>query len=113
MHSLDNNNVYLEKWYQVCTDLFRSMNWDIQHLMPEMDDTIFNMWHRAEVILNEEEYNFSTYVIFERITGLKPNMSSPEGRTQFNTFTTAYNEFCATENFPALEGFPETHDRFF
>ena len=64
-------------------------------------------------MLNEEEYNFSTTAIFERITGTKPNLSSTDGRAQFNTFTTTYNEFCATQNFPTWEGFPESSDSFF
>lgn len=113
MLPLDDNEVYLEKWYQVCTDLVKSMNWDAQRIPLEADDMILNSWCRAECSLNEEEYTLSTHLTFERITGLKPNMSSPEGCAQFNTFTTAYNEFCATENFPAWEGFPETHDMFF
>ena len=111
---IDNDNdVYLEKWYQVCSDLIKSMGWDALNIPTDSDETILNAWRRAELRLNEEEYNYSTHAIFERITGTKPNMSSPEGRTQFNTFTTAYNDFCATENFPAWEGFPESSDRFF
>ena len=113
MNPLDNHDIYLEKWYQVCTDLCRSMNWDARNLSPEYDDTFINVWRRAEEVLNEEEYNFSTYAIYERITGVKPNTSSPEGHTQFNTFTTAYNAFCTTENFPESEGFPDTQDNFF
>ena len=107
------DDVHLEKWYQVCTDLAKSMNWDPQNIPQEADDTIINAWHRAETMLNEEEYNFSTHHIFERITGTKPNQSSPEGRAQFQTFTTAYNEFCALHNFPVWEGFPDGTDEFF
>jgi hypothetical protein len=113
MISIEDNEVYLEKWYSVCTDIIKSMQWDIHNLSSEMDDTFLNTWRRAETILNEDEYNFSTHAIFERITGTKPNTSSTEGRAQLNTFTTAYNAFCATENFPASEGFPEMHDNFF
>ena len=100
MTSIEDNNIYLEKWYEVCTSIIKSMNWDILNLSPEMDDTFLNVWRRAELILNEEEYNFSTWAIFERITGTKPNTSSLEGRAQFNTFTTTYNAFCVAENFP-------------
>ena len=113
MTPLDDNEVYLEKWYEVCSDIIKSMNWDIHNLSTETDDTFLNAWRHAECILNEEEYNFSTYHIFEHITGSKPNTSSPEGQAHFNTFTTAYNNFCASENFPAWEGFPESNDRFF
>ena len=109
----DDNDVYLEKWYQVCSDLTKSMNWDALNIPMEADETIINAWRRAECLLNEEEYNFSTSTIFERITGTKPNLSSPKGRAQFTTFTTAYNDFCATENFPTWEGFPESSDCFF
>ena len=108
-----NDEVYLKKWYQVCTDLTKSMNWDLLSIPAEADDTILNAWHCAECALNEEEYTYSTHAIFERITGTKPNTSSPEGRAQFNTFTTAYNDFCATQNFPAWEGFPSSTDEFF
>ena len=77
----NDNDVYLEKWYQVCSDIVKSMNWDAQNIPVEADDTILNAWRCAETVLNEEEYNLSTATIFERITGTKPNLSSAEGRT--------------------------------
>ena len=55
----------------------------------------------------------STSFIYEHITGYKPDNSSPEGRARFATFTTVYNDFCATYNHPAHEGFPESQDAFF
>ena len=114
INPLDNeNDLYLEKWYDVCSDLVKSMNWDALHIPPEANNTILNAWRRAERSLNEEEYVFTTHATFERITGTKADLSSPEGRTRFNTFTTAFNEFCATQNFPASEGFPESQDSFF
>ena len=114
MAQIDNeNDVYLEKWYSVCSDLVKSMNWNAMEIPPEADDTIINAWRRAECILNEEEYNFTTFAIFERITNTKPNLSNPEGRTRFNTFTTAFNEFCALHNYCVWEGFPDSTDEFF
>ena len=113
MTSLDDNEVYLEKWYETCSGIIKSMNWDIHNLSTDTDDTFLNAWHHAECILNEEEYNFSTHHIFKHITGSKPNTLSPKGQACFNTFTTAYNDFCTSENFPAWEGFPESSDRFF
>ena len=42
---IDNDNdVYLEKWYQVCSDLVKSMNWDAQNIPTAADDTILNAW---------------------------------------------------------------------
>ena len=114
MAPIDNeNDVYLEKWYSVCSDLAKSMNWDALDIPPTADNTILNAWRRAECVLNEEEYNYTTHATFERITNTKPNLSTPEGRTTFNTFTTAFNEFCAMQNFRAWEGFPESTDTFF
>jgi hypothetical protein len=55
MNPLDDNNVYLEKWYEVCTSIFKSMGWNLLDMSPEMDDTIINAWCRAEETLNEEE----------------------------------------------------------
>jgi hypothetical protein len=89
------------------------MHWDIHNILKEMDDTIINLWRHAETILNEEEFSFSTHAIFKRITGTKADLSSADGRTRFNTFTTAYNSFCANNNFPAHEGFLESQDQFF
>jgi hypothetical protein len=45
--------------------------------------------------------------------GTKPDTVSPTGRARFNTFSTAYNSFCADHNYPAHEGFPESQDEFF
>ena len=113
MNSLEDNEVYLEKWYEVCTGIYKSMSWNITDTSPDMDDTIINAWRRAEEMLNEDEWKFSTYAIYECITGMKPNTSSPDGRSRFNTFTMAYNKFCAKQNFKTTEGFPETQDNFF
>lgn len=113
MTSIEDNEVYLEKWYEVCTGIIKLMNWDILKLSPDMEDTFLNAWRCAETVLNEEEYNLSTWAIFECITGIKPNTSSPEGCAQFNTFTTTYNAFCVAQNFLAGEGFPESQDEFF
>ena len=113
MLPLEDNEVYLDKWYEVCTDLCKSMSWNLQELPPVANDTFISSWCCAETILNEEEYNISTYAIFECITGTKPNTSSTDGRTRLNTFSTAYNAFCADNNFPAYKGFPETQDKFF
>ena len=113
MSSLENNDCYLEKWYKVCSDLCKSMSWNLLALPSIADDTILNSWHCAKTVLNEEEYNLSTYMIFERITGTKPNTVSTASRTCFNTFLMAYNTFCAKNNFPAHKGFPETQDQFF
>ena len=113
MQPLEDNKVYLEKWYDVCTDLCKSMSWNPQDLPAAADDTFINSWRRAEIVLNKDEYNFSTHTIFERVTGTKPDTSSADGRTHFNTFSTAYNAFCADNNFPAHEGFPESQDGFF
>lgn len=44
---------------------------------------------------------------------MKPDTSSPDGRSKFNMFTMAYNKFCAKQNFKVTEGFLETHDNFF
>ena len=113
MASLEDNECYLEKWYEICSSLCKSMSWDPLAIPPEAEDTILNSWRRAETILNEEEYNLSTYMIFKRITGTKPDTVSPTGRSRFNTFTTAYNSFCADYNHPTHEGFPESKDEFF
>ena len=114
MTEIDNDNdLYLEKWYDVCSALVKSMNWDALAIPHEADDTILNAWRCAECSLNEEEYQFSTHAIFERITGTKPDLSTTDGRARFNTFTSAYNEFCAMRNFSASEGFPDSSDDFF
>lgn len=91
MLSLEDNNLYLKKWYEMCTDLFKSMDWDPLEASDVMDDTIINAWCHAEMVLNEEEYSFSTNAIYERITETKPNTSTPDSRSKFNTFTNAYN----------------------
>ena len=65
MAPLDDNELYLEKWYEVCSAIVKSMNWDIENLPMETDETFLNAWHCAECTLNEEEYNFSTHHIFE------------------------------------------------
>jgi hypothetical protein len=113
MNNLEDNEVYLEKWYKVCTSIYKSMSWNLTDMSPEMDDTIINAWRRAEEVLNEEEWNFSTSVTYEQIAGMKPDTSTLDGHTRLNTFTMAYNEFCAKQNFKATEGFPETQDNFF
>jgi hypothetical protein len=113
MHPLNNNNVYLNKWYQVYADIFKSMGWNVLKMSPEMDDTIINAWQYAKMTLNEDEYNFSTYTTYEQIIGTKPDTSSPDGCSRFNTFTTAYNKFCAEQNFKATEGFSKAHNSFF
>jgi hypothetical protein len=39
------DGIYLEKWYDVCARIFKSMSWShSEHLSPEMDDTIINAW---------------------------------------------------------------------
>ena len=52
MLPLEDNEVYLERWYSMCLDLVKSMHWDIHNLSKEMDDTIINSWRCAETILN-------------------------------------------------------------
>ena len=113
MSNLEDNDVYLEKWYDVCGKVYKSMGWSLTDSSPEMDDTIINAWRRAEETLNEEEWQLSTTLIHERITGTKQNTSTPTGRQRFNTFTSAYNKFCAENGFNASEGFPESQDQFF
>ena len=44
IHSLEDNDIYLEQWYQVCAGLFKLMGWDVLNMSPEMDDTIINAW---------------------------------------------------------------------
>ena len=113
MLPLDDNEVYLEEWYKVCSNLVKSMHWDLNNCTKEMDDTLVNAWRRAEVKLNEDKFNYSMNAIYECITGTKADTSNPEGRSRFNTFTTAYNSFCTTHNFPAHEGFPKSDDKYF
>ena len=42
MKSLKDNEVYLKKWYEVCTRIYKSMSWNISNMSPDMDDTIIN-----------------------------------------------------------------------
>ena len=108
------DDAYVDKWYEVCQKIFTSMSWPHSSAMSsDMDDTIYNAWRRAEVSLDKEGWNIATTFIFERLSGSKLNISSPEGRTAFNNFTTAYNRFCAENNFNPTKGFDETHDAFF
>ena len=108
------NSVYLEKWYDVCASIFKSMSWShLEQLSPNMDDTIINAWCQAEEGLDEDEWKYSTAFIFECLMGNKLNMSTPEGHKVFNNFTTAYNSFCVEQNFKAAKGFPESQDGFF
>ena len=113
MNNLEDNEVYLEKWYDICRDIYKTMSWKLTDMSPDMDDTLVNAWRRAEEKLNKEEWTLSTTMIYERITGKKPDSSTPAGRQRFNTFTSAYNKFCAENGFNASEGFPETQDQFF
>ena len=108
------DGVYMEKWYNVCDGIFKSMGWShFRELSPAMDDTIINTWHCAEEILNKDEWKMSTSFIFEQLTGQKLSTHTDEGCKTFNQFTTAYNSFCTEQNFKVAEGFPETHDAFF
>ena len=65
MQPLEDNEVYLEKWYDLCTNLCKSMSWNPQDLPAAADDTFIDLWRRAEIVLNEDKYNFSTHTIFE------------------------------------------------
>ena len=110
--NLDNDH-YLDQWNEMCAGLCKSFHWDPTDIPAAADDTIINSWKRISTVINEEEFVLSTSFIYERITGCKPDTSSPEGRARFSTFTTVYNDFCATYNYPAHEGFPESQDAFF
>ena len=107
------NDHYVDQWNEMCAGLCKSLHWDPTNLPTSADDTIVNSWGRISTKINEEEFVMTTSFIYERITGTKPDTSSPEGRTRLATFTTTYNDFCATYNFPAHEGFPESQDAFF
>ena len=107
------NEYYIEQWYQMCTDLCKSLHWDAADIPATADETILNAWQRLSTTIFEEEFTISISFIYERITGYKPDKSSPEGRARLTTFTTVYNDFCATYNYPAHEGFPESQDAFF
>lgn len=108
------NDAYVDQWYNICSRIFKAMSWTHEgEMSADMDDTIYNTWHRAKVNLDEEGWNIATSFIFERLTGSKPNTSTPAGCTTFNNFSTAYNKFCAEHNFNPTEGFEETHNAFF
>lgn len=65
MHDLS-DDVHTEKWYEVCARIFKSMSW--RHsgtLLPEMDNTIINVWCWAGETLDLENWNYSTSYIFE------------------------------------------------
>lgn len=94
----DLEDVYLEKWYEVCSGIFKAMGWSHSDLSSDMDETILNAWHHVETVLNEEEWGYLTSFIFKQITGKKPNITTTKGRMAFNDFTTAYNKFCAEQN---------------
>jgi hypothetical protein len=108
------DDAYIDKWNEVCRNIFKSMGWP--HMGPlssDMDNTIVNAWRQAEDNLDLESWNMSTSFIFERIMGKKPNTLTPEGHKAFNDFTTKYNSFCAEQNFNAADGFPKSQDGFF
>jgi hypothetical protein len=108
------DEVYIEKWYEVCRGVFTSMSWPHGgQLSSNMDDTILNAWRRAKVHLDEEGWEMATTFTFERLTGKKPNIMTLEGCTAFNNFTNTYNRFCTEQNFNPTEGFDEVHDAFF
>ena len=107
------NDHYVDKWNEMFAGLCKSFYWDPTNIPANVDDTIVNSWNRLSTTLNDEEFVLSTSFIYERITGTKPDTSSPEGRSRFATFSAVYNDFCATYNFPAHEGFPESQDAFF
>jgi hypothetical protein len=107
------NDHYIDQWNTMCADLCKSLHWDPSNIPAAADDTIINSWNRLSTKINEEEFAMSISFIYERITGCKPDTSTPEGRTCLSTFTTVYNDFCATYNHPAHEGFPESQDAFF
>ena len=108
------DEAYIEKWYDTCRNIFKSMSWTHEgEMSTDMDNTIYNAWRRTEINLDEEGWNIATSHIFERLTGSKPNTSTPAGRMTFNNFSTVYNKFCVEHNFNPTEGFGETHDAFF
>ena len=108
------DDAYVDQWYEVCSRIFKAMSWTHEgEMSADMDDTIYNAWRRAEVNLYEEGWNIATSFVFERLTGSKPNTSTPAGRTAFNNFSTTYNKFCAEYNFNPTEGFDQPHDNFF
>jgi hypothetical protein len=60
------DNAYVDQWYEVCDRIFKAMSWTHEgEMSPDMDNTIYNAWRRAEVNLDEEGWNIATSFIFE------------------------------------------------
>ena len=110
---LEHNDHYVDEWNRVCTEVCSALHIDPTAIPEVSVDSILNAWRRVETALNEEEFIIAANFAYERITGVKPNTSSAEGKARFSAFTTVYNDFCATHGFPAHEGFPESQDAFF
>ena len=107
------NDYYIDQWNDTCAGICRSLHLDPTAIPETAVESILNAWSRLTTVLNEDEYKITTTLLHERITGVKPDTSTPEGRARWTAFTNVYNEFCATNNHPAHEGFPESQDQFF
>lgn len=69
------NDDQLERWYDVCSRIFKAMSWvHSGDLHLEMDETILNTWYRSETTFDETSWNISTSYIFEWLTGKKAKL---------------------------------------